>query len=76
MYFLDENYNRLPEGCKQHVRALRKAYTELHERQSTVRGLAELRLAQSRDLLLAALKKFLNEEELDELLEQLTDGLA
>jgi len=66
IYRQDRNYATLPEDCKQHVKALREAETELHEHHSTVRGLAELHLAQSRDLLLTALRKLLDGEELDE----------
>ena len=66
IHVLDKNYVTLPEACKEHVNTLRESDVELHEHHATVRGLAELRLAQNRDVHLLALRKLMKNEVLEE----------
>ena len=59
---------RLPMQCQEQADVLRLVGTELHEHQSTMRGLKDLHLAQNRDVHLLALKKLMKNEPLDDTL--------
>ena len=64
----DPALRRLPMQCQEQADVLRLVGTELHEHQSTMRGLKDLHLAQNRDLHLLALKKLMKNEPLDDAL--------
>ena len=64
----DPALRRLPTQCQEQADALRLVGTELHEHQSTMRGLKDLHLAQNRDVHLLALKKLMKNEPLDDTL--------
>ena len=64
----DPALRRLPTQCQEQADVLRLVRTELHEHQSTMRGLKDLHLAQNRDLHLLALKKLLKNETLEDIL--------
>ena len=54
--------------CQEQADVLRLVGTELHEHQSTMRGLKDLHLARNRDVHLLALKKLMKNEPLDDAL--------
>ena len=58
----DPALRRLPMQCQEQADVLRLVGTELHEHQSTMRGLKDLHLAQNRDVHLLALKKLMKNE--------------
>ena len=64
----DPALRRLPMQCQEQADVLRLVGTELHEHQSTMRGLKDLHLAQNRDVHLLALKKLMKNEPLDDAL--------
>ena len=64
----DPALRRLPMQCQEQADVLRLVGTELHEHQSTMRGLKDLHLAQNRDVHLLALKKLMKNEPLDDTL--------
>ena len=64
----DPALRRLPTQCQEQADVLRLVGTELHEHQSTMRGLKDLHLAQNRDVHLLALKKLMKNEPLDDTL--------
>ena len=64
----DPALRRLPTQCQEQADVLRLVGTELHEHQSTMRGLKDLHLAQNRDVHLLALKKLMKNEPLDDAL--------
>ena len=64
----DPALRRLPMQCQEQADVLRLVGTELHEHQSTIRGLKDLHLAQNRDVHLLALKKLMKNEPLDDAL--------
>ena len=64
----DPALRRLPMQCQKQADVLRLVGTELHEHQSTMRGLKDLHLAQNRDVHLLALKKLMKNEPLDDTL--------
>ena len=64
----DPALRRLPTHCQEQADILRLVGTELHEHQSTMRGLKDLHLAQNRDVHLLALKKLMKNEPLDDAL--------
>ena len=67
-YQRDPALRRLPMQCQEQADVLRLVGTELHEHQSTMRGLKDIHLAQNRDVHLRALKKLLKNEPLDDAL--------
>ena len=64
----DPALRRLPTPCQEQADVLRLIGTELHEHQSTMRGLKDLHLAQNRDVHLLALKKLMKNEPLEDTL--------
>ena len=64
----DPALRRLPTPCQEQADVLRLVGTELHEHQSTMRGLKDLHLAQNRDVHLLALKKLMKNEPLEDTL--------
>ena len=62
----DPAMRRLRMPCQQQADVLRLVGTELHERQLTLCGLKDLRLAQNRDVHLLALKRLMKKEPLDD----------
>ena len=64
----DPALRRLPMQCQEQADVLMLVGTELHEHQSTMRGLKDLHLAQNRDVHLLALKKRMKNEPLDDAL--------
>ena len=64
----DPALRRLPMQCQEQADVLKLVGTELHEHQSTMRGLKDLHLAQNRDVHLLALKKLMKNEPLDDAL--------
>ena len=62
----DPALRRLPMQCQEQADILRLVVTELHEHQSTMRGLKDLHLAQNRDVHRLALKKLVKNEPLDD----------
>ena len=62
----DRAMRRLPTQCQKQTDILRLVGTELHEHQSTMRGLKTLHLAPNRDVHLLALKKLMKNEPLDD----------
>ena len=62
----DPALRRLPLQCQEQADVLRLVGTELHEHQSTKRGLKDLHLAQNRDVQLLALKKLMHSDPLDD----------
>ena len=64
----DPALRRLPTQCQEQADVLRLVGTELHEHQSTLRGLKDLHLAQNRDVHLLALRKLMKNEPLEDTL--------
>ena len=64
----DPALRRLPTQCQEQADVLRLIGTELHEHQSTMRGLKDLHLAQNRDVHLLALTKLRKNEPSDDIL--------
>ena len=64
----DPALRRLATLCQEQADVLRLIGTELHEHQSTMRGLKVLHLAQNRYVHILALKKLMKNEPLDDIL--------
>ena len=64
----DTALRRLSTHCQKQTDVLSLVGTELHEHQSTMRGLKDLHLAQNGDVHLLALKKLITNEPLDDIL--------
>ena len=62
----DPTLGALPAECQKQADVLRTIETELHEHHLTNYGLRDLRMAQSRDVHLLALKKLLKNEPLED----------